>query len=232
MLDVWGDMRLPDVLEVVVVRHRPAALHLGDDALARPEAEEEVRSRPGEYAVLVGQQNFFVEPQVLLEDGRDDLLDGRAAGAMDMGIETDRDRIQQALASSSPRSCAARASTMAMVRTSSPSRRERSKRSYSMATSCSFAAERLRSYSARRTATFEDVGERLQGRVHLDGKPIGDAERTGGSLSFRYDEDYRSDPDATPVSRSMPLTSARPDNRAVRALLDGLLPDSLPARER
>ncbi len=52
---------------------------------ARPQAEGEVRSRPGEYAVLVGQQDLFVEPQVLLEDGRHDLLDGRAAGAMDMG---------------------------------------------------------------------------------------------------------------------------------------------------
>lgn len=69
-------------------------------------------------------------------------------------------------------------------------------------------------------------------RVYLDGIPIGDAEQTGGSLSFTYDEEYRSDPTATPLSLSMPLTSPRHGNRPVRAFLDGLLPDSRPARER
>lgn len=69
-------------------------------------------------------------------------------------------------------------------------------------------------------------------RAYLGGIPIGDAEQTGGSLSFTYDEEYRSDQTATPLSQSMPLTSARHGNRPVRALLDGLLPDSRPARDR
>ena len=69
-------------------------------------------------------------------------------------------------------------------------------------------------------------------RVYLDGIPIGDAEQTGGSLSFTYDEEYRSEPNATPLSLSMPLAAPRHGNRAVRAFLDGLLPDSQPARER
>ena len=38
-------------------------------------------------------------------------------------------------------------------------------------------------------------------RVYLDGIPIGDAEQTGGSLSFTYDEEYRSGPNATPSGR-------------------------------
>lgn len=69
-------------------------------------------------------------------------------------------------------------------------------------------------------------------RVYLDGNPIGYAEQHSGNLSFEYDEEYRSQPDATPLSLSMPLTAPRYGNRQVRAFLDGLLPDSQPARER
>jgi serine/threonine-protein kinase HipA len=69
-------------------------------------------------------------------------------------------------------------------------------------------------------------------RVYLDGDPIGYAEQSSGSLSFIYDEEYRSEPNATPLSLSMPLASPRHGNRPVRAFLDGLLPDSQPARER
>lgn len=70
-------------------------------------------------------------------------------------------------------------------------------------------------------------------RIYLDGTPIGTAEQTPqGGLSFAYDDDYRSDPEATPLSMSMPLAGDRHGNRVVRAYLDGLLPDSQPARER
>jgi serine/threonine-protein kinase HipA len=70
-------------------------------------------------------------------------------------------------------------------------------------------------------------------RVFLDGIPIGHAEQSPqGQLSFTYDEEYRHDPEATPLSLSMPLTGSKHGNKQVRAYLDGLLPDSQPARER
>lgn len=70
-------------------------------------------------------------------------------------------------------------------------------------------------------------------RVYLDGTPVGTAEQTPqGALTFTYDEDYRAQPDATPLSISMPLAGDRHSNKVVRAYLDGLLPDSQPARER
>ncbi|GAB3198975.1 type II toxin-antitoxin system HipA family toxin [Nocardioides hungaricus] len=70
-------------------------------------------------------------------------------------------------------------------------------------------------------------------RVYLDGIPIGTATQTPqGALSFVYDEDYRLDPEATPLSLSMPLARAEHGTKAVRAYLDGLLPDSPSARQR
>lgn len=70
-------------------------------------------------------------------------------------------------------------------------------------------------------------------RIYLDGVPIGTAKQTPqGALSFAYDEAYRDDPDATPLSLSMPLARAQHGNKQVKAYLDGLLPDSEPARQR
>lgn len=70
-------------------------------------------------------------------------------------------------------------------------------------------------------------------RAYLDGVPVGTVEQTPqGALSFAYDEDYRRDPESTPLSLSMPLARDRHGNKAVRAYLDGLLPDSQPARQR
>ncbi len=76
------------------------------------------------------------------------------------------------------------------------------------------------------------MAERQRLRVYLDGIPVGEVEQGAGSLSFTYDEEYRGDPDATPLSLSMPLQTPRHGNKPVRAFLDGLLPDSQPARER
>jgi len=67
----------------------------------------------------------------------------------------------------------------------------------------------------------------------LDGAFIGVLEQTAqGTLSFEYDEEYRTAPDSTPLSLSMPLLRSRHANKQVRAYLDGLLPDSEPARQR
>lgn len=70
-------------------------------------------------------------------------------------------------------------------------------------------------------------------RAYLDGVSVGTFEQTPqGALSFAYHEDYRRDPESTPLSLSMPLGRDRHGNKAVRAYLDGLLPDSPPARQR
>jgi serine/threonine-protein kinase HipA len=67
----------------------------------------------------------------------------------------------------------------------------------------------------------------------LDGRRVGIVTQTPqGQLTFSYDDDYRHRPDATPLSLSMPLAAPQHRNKAVRAYLDGLLPDSQPARER
>lgn len=69
--------------------------------------------------------------------------------------------------------------------------------------------------------------------VYLDGVFIGQAEQSPqGALSFTYDDEYRQQSDATPLSLSMPLAVQRHGNKSVRAFLDGLLPDSEPARAR
>ncbi|GAB3261365.1 type II toxin-antitoxin system HipA family toxin [Kineosporia babensis] len=70
-------------------------------------------------------------------------------------------------------------------------------------------------------------------RVFLDGALIGEVRQTPqGALSFAYDEEYRAEPTATPLSLSMPLDAEKHPNKVVSAYLDGLLPDSEAARRR
>ncbi len=69
--------------------------------------------------------------------------------------------------------------------------------------------------------------------VYLDGVHIGKLRQSPqGALSFTYDDAYRDDPEATPLSLSMPVASAEHRDKPVRAYLDGLLPDSQAARAR
>lgn len=63
--------------------------------------------------------------------------------------------------------------------------------------------------------------------AYLDGVRIGVvAQSAGGSLSFTYDDDHRADPEATPLSLSLPLVRSVHKNRPTRSFLQGLLPDS------
>ncbi|WP_163544337.1 HipA domain-containing protein [Occultella kanbiaonis] len=63
--------------------------------------------------------------------------------------------------------------------------------------------------------------------VHMDGTPAGTMTLTGsGNLTFTYDEDYRRDPAATPLSLSMPKATTRHRQRAVLPFIAGLLPDN------
>ncbi|WP_067974328.1 type II toxin-antitoxin system HipA family toxin [Mycolicibacter icosiumassiliensis] len=70
-------------------------------------------------------------------------------------------------------------------------------------------------------------------QVYLDGTLIGAATQSShGSLNFSYDSEYIVTGDPTPLSLSLPILSDRHRDKAVRAYLEGLLPDSEGARQR
>jgi serine/threonine-protein kinase HipA len=61
----------------------------------------------------------------------------------------------------------------------------------------------------------------------LDGRRIGHVSRPrSGRLSFTYDEAWRNDPDAYPLSLSMPLAASDHRHGPIEAFLWGLLPDN------
>ena len=61
----------------------------------------------------------------------------------------------------------------------------------------------------------------------LDGREIGQLHRDrNGRASFAYAEDWQADPDAYPLSLSMPLASTHHTSRVVEPYLWGLLPDN------
>ncbi len=63
--------------------------------------------------------------------------------------------------------------------------------------------------------------------VILDGRIAGHlVQDRYGRLSFTYDEDYRADPDATPLSLSMTLTRREHPHRVLDSFLRGLLPEN------
>jgi serine/threonine-protein kinase HipA len=63
--------------------------------------------------------------------------------------------------------------------------------------------------------------------VLMNGRILGHVgQLRNGSLELVYDEAYRGDPAATPLSTAMPLTATRYRDRAVRPFLVGLLPDN------
>ncbi|MCR1785067.1 type II toxin-antitoxin system HipA family toxin [Nocardioides carbamazepini] len=69
--------------------------------------------------------------------------------------------------------------------------------------------------------------------AYLDGVPIGTiAQSAQGALSFTYDHDYLKKRDQTPLSLSLPIHAPAHKDKAVRAYLDGLLPDSEGTRQR
>ena len=68
--------------------------------------------------------------------------------------------------------------------------------------------------------------------VVLYGRLVGVVERVSGTLTFTYDDDYRAQALATPLSLSMPVSGARYTNRTVEAFLRGLLPDNDDVRRR
>lgn len=70
-------------------------------------------------------------------------------------------------------------------------------------------------------------------QVYLDGTVIGMVTQSNhGYLSFSYDDEYTVTANPTPLSLSLPILSNRHRDKAVRAYLEGLLPDSEGARQR
>lgn len=63
--------------------------------------------------------------------------------------------------------------------------------------------------------------------VLLQGQPIGDIARNRDArLRFTYLDEWRSRPDATPLSTSLPLAAGSHDHKSVESFLWGLLPDN------
>ncbi len=62
--------------------------------------------------------------------------------------------------------------------------------------------------------------------VVSDDELVGILTRTGSTITFSYDDDWRSRRDATPLSVSMPLTASVHSPRVVEPWLWGLLPDN------
>ena len=61
---------------------------------------------------------------------------------------------------------------------------------------------------------------------------VGTIDRTGPRLTFTYDDRYAAEPNPTPLSLSMPVSSQPYTNRWVEAHLRGLLPDHADVRQR
>lgn len=62
--------------------------------------------------------------------------------------------------------------------------------------------------------------------VFMEGRRAGILSQDGPILRFSYDETYRSDKHATPLSLSMPLAIENHPNRVIRPWITGLLPDN------
>ncbi|MDR3307549.1 MAG: type II toxin-antitoxin system HipA family toxin, partial [Coriobacteriales bacterium] len=66
----------------------------------------------------------------------------------------------------------------------------------------------------------------------LYGRRAGVITRDGGRVQLSYDPDYLSQPTATPLSLSLPLSATPHLNRPIEAYLRGLLPDNTEVRRR
>lgn len=84
VLGVRSDVRLPDVLEVMVVGGGAATLDLGDDSAPGAQGVDEVGPCLGDKPVARGEDHLLPEAQVLAEHGRDDRLDRARLCAVDV----------------------------------------------------------------------------------------------------------------------------------------------------
>ena len=69
--------------------------------------------------------------------------------------------------------------------------------------------------------------------VLMNGDMLGHIfQASNGSIELIYDDSYRNNASATPISTSMPLTKSRYTDRHIRPFLEGLLPDNTQVLER
>ena len=68
--------------------------------------------------------------------------------------------------------------------------------------------------------------------VLLNGREVGTVTSQGGRLSFTYTEQWTENPDAYPLSLSMPLTAVRHGQSSIEPFLWGLLADNARVLER
>jgi serine/threonine-protein kinase HipA len=64
-----------------------------------------------------------------------------------------------------------------------------------------------------------------RGEVRLDGTRVGTIEETGEGTVFRYDDAWLGDPNAVPVSLTLPLRSEPYESRGLHPFFENLLPE-------
>jgi len=84
MLGVWCYVRLPQILEIVIVRGGAAALYLRENAPTRRHAEDEVGTRRCHEAELRREDHLLIEPKLVSQESRHDGLDLAAVRTVNM----------------------------------------------------------------------------------------------------------------------------------------------------
>lgn len=65
----------------------------------------------------------------------------------------------------------------------------------------------------------------MKGIVYYKNKKAGLIEQTDEGYRFRYDQEYLADPEAKPVSLTLPLTSEAYTSKTMFPFFDGLIPE-------
>jgi len=84
MVGVGRDVRLPEILQIMVVGGRTAPLDLGDDPATGAEAEEKVRPRLRDEPSLRSQHHLLAEPKLNPEEEREVILNRLAPRSVDV----------------------------------------------------------------------------------------------------------------------------------------------------
>lgn len=84
MVRVGRDVRLPEILQIMVVGGRTAPLDLRDDPSTGAETEEEVRSRLSHEPSLRSQHHLLAEPELDSEEEREVILNRLAPRSVDV----------------------------------------------------------------------------------------------------------------------------------------------------
>lgn len=82
VMRICGDVRLPQVLEIVIVGRRPTPFDLSQDASSLSDREEEIRACLCDQSALRGEHHLRAEPQVLAQERCEVILDRFARRAV------------------------------------------------------------------------------------------------------------------------------------------------------